>query len=93
MKNQKAQQREQLVMDFGVLIQPFVELTRSSTPLEISKYRIARAKVQAGDPSWRLTARAYCTFADDVFMGAEFQKISHVNEVFLGNIYALINDP
>lgn len=92
MKNQKAQQREQLIMEFGILIQPFVELGKLSIPPDISKYRIASAKVQAGDPQWRLTAKSYCTFANDIVMTSELQKISHVNEVFLRNISSLIND-
>ncbi|MFC1552487.1 hypothetical protein ACFL6P_07985 [Candidatus Latescibacterota bacterium] len=86
MINQKAQQREQLIMEFGILIQPFVDLTAKSSPPEISDYRIARAKVQAGDSQWRLIAKDYCTFADDVFMHEEYQKISHVNERFISFI-------
>ncbi len=84
--NKKAQQRNQLIMEFGILIQPFVELVESSEPPPISKYRIARAKVQAGDPAWRKSVRLFTTFADDIFMHSEYQKISHVNEFFLRNI-------
>lgn len=83
MANLKAQQRDQLILEFGILIQPFVELSKSPNPPELSKYRIASAKVQAGDGAWRQTARAVCTFASDIFMNVEFQKLSHVNEVFL----------
>jgi len=89
--NYKAQQREQLVLEFGILIQPFIELGSLEVPPDISKYRIASAKVQAGDPKWRLTAKKYCTFADDIFMSAEFQEISHINEVFLRAISSLID--
>ena len=79
-------------MELGTLIQPFVELVDSSVPPTINKYRIASAKVQSGDSAWRNTARLFSTFADDVFMNSEFQKISHVNELFLRKVSSLIND-
>jgi len=89
--NLKSQQRNQLILELGILIQPFVELVESSSSQPISKYRIASAKVQSGDSPWRNTARSFSTFGDDVFMHSEYQKISHVNEVFLREISALIN--
>ena len=92
MSNLKSQQRNQLILELGILIQPFVELVESSSSQPISKYRIASAKVQSGDSSWRNTARFFSTFGDDVFMHSEYQKISHVNEVFLREISALINE-
>ena len=93
MNNKKVQQREQLILEFGILIQPFVELVKRSELPRIMDYRIACAKVQAGDPAWRQTARAYCLFANDIFMNTEFQKISHVNERFLREMSSLINNP
>ena len=75
MHNKKAQQREQLVLEFGILIQPFVELVGLETAPHIYKYRIAGAKVHAGDHEWRQTAKEYCTFADDVIMSSELNKI------------------
>ncbi|MFK5948056.1 MAG: hypothetical protein QM500_04695, partial [Methylococcales bacterium] len=37
------------------------------------------------------TARAVCNFASDVFLNVEFQKLSHVNEVFLRGMSNHIN--
>lgn len=91
MANQKAMQRDQLIMEFGILIQPFVELSESQDPPGIGLYRIASAKVQSGDASWRQTARSVCNFASDIFLSVEFQKLSHVNEVFLRGIAAHVN--
>jgi len=92
LKNSKAQQRNQLVMELGILIQPFVELIKPKSPPNISKYRVACAKVQSGDAAWRNTARTFASFADDIFMNVEFQKISHVNECFLREISAKIEE-
>ena len=79
-------------MELGILIQPFVELVDSFSPPAIRKYRVASAKVQSGDSEWRNTARSFLTFADDIFMNSEFQKLSHVNEHFLREISSLINE-
>lgn len=92
MKNVKAQQRDKLIMELGVLIQPFSELLESKDLPNIGRYRVACAKIQSGDAAWRKTARELATFANDIFMNAEFQKISHVNEGFLREVGDYINE-
>jgi len=82
LSNARLNQRDQLFMEFGILIQPYVELANSNTPPTLEDYRLAIAKAKAGDPEWRKTVKRYCTLASDVFMGDEFQKVSHVPEHF-----------
>lgn len=91
MANIKAQQRDRLIMELGILIQPFVELAGSQIPAPTGSYRIASAKVYAGDGEWRQSAKSLCNFANDIFLQSEFQKISHVNEVFLRGMLGHIN--
>lgn len=79
-------------MELGILIQPFVELINAKSHPTISQYRVACAKVQSGDAAWRQTVRTFASFADDVFMNVEYQKISHVNERFLREISSKIEE-
>jgi len=79
-------------MELGVLIQPFAELLESKDLPDIGRYRIACAKIQSGDAAWRTSVRELATFANDIFMNAEFQKISHVNEIFLREVGTYINE-
>ena len=48
MKNIKAHQRDRLIMEFGILIQPFNDLARKGPPPTKDEYTIAIAKVNAG---------------------------------------------
>ncbi|GJL49740.1 MAG: hypothetical protein NPIRA01_09670 [Nitrospirales bacterium] len=90
--NNKARQRHEVVMEFGILIQPIVDLVVANTPPAINQYRVAAAKVQAGDGMWRGSVRKLASFGPDILMNAEFQKISHTVERFLRNINNLISD-
>jgi hypothetical protein len=92
MKNQKALQKNQLIYEFAILIQPLDAIGKSSVTPSISDYRIAVAKVQAGDPSWRMNVKAFTTFASDLFFNQEFQDISHVPERCWQRVRAIIND-
>jgi hypothetical protein len=78
-------------MELGILIHPMKELVASQGLPDIAQYRIASAKIQAGDTSWRQTARNLATFADDLFMNTEFQRLSHVVEVFLRGVSGRIS--
>lgn len=80
MVNQKASQRHRAILEFGVLIQPFRELKRRSTPPTEADYRLAIAQVHGGDAAWRIHIREFTTFASDVRFEQEFQDISHVPE-------------
>lgn len=88
--NDKARQRNELIMELGILIQPIVDLMGAEAAPEISQYRVACAKVQAGDAAWRSSVRKLASFAPDIFMNTEFQKTSHVVERFLRDINARI---
>jgi hypothetical protein len=49
MKNLKANQRNRLIYEFGLLMQPFEELSEKTSAPKLDDYRKAIAKVQAGD--------------------------------------------
>lgn len=93
MQNEKARQRHELIVEFGILIQPLEDLVRRSDPPTLSDYRKALAKVRGGDPQWRKRAKRFTIFADDVAFDKEFQDLSHVPERFWGTIYPLLEDP
>ena len=78
-------------MGLGILTQPIVDLVGAESAPPITQYRVACAKVHAGDAAWRSSVRQLASFAPDIFMSTEFQKISHVVERFLGNINARIS--
>ena len=80
MNNLKAHQKSNVICEFGVLIQPIEELARAKQPPSLDKYRIAIAKVQAGDPAWRRQVKDFTTFEHDVVFSHEEQDISHVAE-------------
>ncbi len=90
--NDKARQRNELIMELGILIQPIVDLMGAEAAPAISQYRVACAKVQAGDATWRGSVRKLASFAPDIFMNTEFQKTSHVVERFLRNINTRIGE-
>jgi hypothetical protein len=93
MKNLKANQRDLVVMEFGILIQPFEALGSLTDPPSMTDYRRAAAKVKAGDSLWRGTARKFVTFAPDVVFEGEYHNISHVPESLLRKVKELIDDP
>ena len=93
MKNDKAYQKNQLVCEFGILTQPFEDLARASAPPSVDDYRLAIAKVQAGDPTWRQQVKSFAAFAPDIFFNQEYQDISHVPERCWLRLRAIINDP
>ncbi len=89
--NDKAWQRNEVIMELGILIQPIVDLVGADAAPALSQYRVACAKVQAGDATWRGSVRKLASFAPDIFMNTEFQKTSHVVERFLRNINTRIS--
>lgn len=92
MKNLKAKQREQVILEFGILIQPYEELLKRPTNPVFEDYRIAVAKVSSGDPAWRKTVKEFTTFSDDLFMGEEHRVISHVPERLMTKIRDLLRN-
>ena len=59
MKNMKAFQRDQLIYELGILLQPLENLMRATGTPSPAEYRIALAKVHAGDNEWRQRAYSY----------------------------------
>lgn len=92
MKNIKAQQRDKIILEYGILIQPLMDLVKATTPSDIKEYRVALAKIQSGDSAWRLGVKQFASFADDLFFNKEFQEISHVNEIHLRRFQSEIED-
>ncbi len=92
MKNEKAFQKSRLIYEFGILIQPFEDLARAEQPPALNAYRIAIAKVQAGDSAWRQQVKSFTTFGPDMFFSQEHQDISHVPERCWGTLKGIIND-
>jgi len=84
--NDKARQRHEVALEFGILVQPIVDLVGRDASPSISTYRVACAKVHAGDAPWRQSVKNLMTYGPDVFLNTEFQKTSHVVERFLREI-------
>jgi hypothetical protein len=80
MQNVKAAQRQRIIYEFGILVQPFVDLAKRNSPPPISDYRLAVAKVYSGDSEWRKGVREFTTLASDIFLNDEYQRLSHVPE-------------
>ena len=92
MKNLKGHQRDQVIYGFAILLQPFEDLSKGSFPPALRDYRIAIAKVYAGDNAWRQQVKQFTTFANDVSFNQEYQDISHVPEILRGMLKGMIND-
>jgi len=93
LKNIKSHQRDQLIMEFGILFQPFDDLALKENAPNLESYRIAIAKVLSGDSMWREKVKEFTTFAQDIVFHDEYQDISHVPERFRGLIKELISYP
>ncbi|WP_299469429.1 hypothetical protein [uncultured Gimesia sp.] len=92
MANEKAHQKNQLIYEFGLLIQPLEALANATDTPSVAEYRIAVAKVRSGDSTWRKYVKEFTTFAPDLIFNQEFQDISHVPERCWQRIYNLLND-
>lgn len=93
MQNLKSAQRDKLIYEFGILVQPIKELARQDKTPSIANYRIAVAKVRSGDPEWRKQVKEFTIFAPDVFFNQEYQRLSHVPERFWNKLGPALNDP
>ena len=86
--NDKARERHDVVLEFGLLIQPIIALAEDAGEVTPHDLRIACAKVHGGDAEWRKTVRKLATFAPDIFLNPEFQNLSHCAERFLRDFSA-----
>ncbi len=75
----KPYQKNRLIVEFGILIQPFKELALSQAVPEVEDYRKAFAKVYSGTSQFRAQVTGFATFNDVRFV-AEESDISHVEE-------------
>lgn len=66
MKNKKANQRDNLIMEFGILMQPLNDLASRFTPPEKREYNIANAKLSGGIDSWSKRVKEFTFFANDI---------------------------
>ena len=81
MNHDKPYQKNRLIVEFGILIQPYSELAQSQSVPEVGDYRIAFAKVYSGDSLFRARVTDFATF-NDVRFATEQNDISHVQERF-----------
>ena len=99
MANKKASQRDRVIYELGLLLQPIQECIQSDPPNTPKKYRIAVARTQVGDATWRQSVSELATFSGDVVFKKEASEISHVPERLIGELSSLIehfssiNDP
>ena len=99
MKNEKAFQKNLLIYEFGILMQPLEDLARAEQPPSLDDYRIAIAKVQGGERAWRQQVRQLTQFASDISFVNAYGDISHVPERCCGALNGIIenivlqNDP
>jgi hypothetical protein len=80
MKNKKTSQRDQVLVEFGILVQPLYELLDSDPPATEHQWRIAIAKTKSGDAAWRKTVDQFTRFGPDLAFQSEYQQISHIPE-------------
>lgn len=92
MANARASLRNQVIYEFGLLMQPLVALAKAEHPPQPNEYRVAIAKVHAGDSEWRGTVKQFTTLAPDVLMAQEYNDISHVPERCRAGVSGILRD-
>ena len=90
MANEKAQQRVQIILEYGIFIQPFVELERSSGIPNENDYRIACAKVQSGNSKWGELVRQFTHITNDIDMMHESSALWGMNNLFVAELNKLL---
>jgi hypothetical protein len=88
--NERAQQRDQIILEYGILIQPFVELERSSGIPNENDYRIACAKVQSGNSKWGELVRQFTHITNDIDMMHESSALWGMNNLFVAELNKLL---
>jgi len=91
MANEKAREKTELAVAYGILMQPLEEVVTQASEPSKSDYRIAIAKVKGGDRKWRGLVSAFARFTDDISFDSEGSDISHVPEVCRREIMRVIN--
>jgi len=89
-KNIKAFQRNILIMEFGILIQPLNDLAQETLPPTLSDYRIATARVIAGIETWQKRVEEFTRFSDDLIFRNEYNSICRVLDDLMSNLERII---
>lgn len=93
MVNEKASQRNRVIYEMGLLLQPIEECVKSDVPKKPSEFRIAIARTQVGDAAWRQSVVGLSTFPGNVVFKKENYEISHIPERLIRELGSLIEDP
>lgn len=93
MKNKKALQRDRVIYELGLLLQPIQECIQCDPPKTPKDYRIAVARTQVGDATWRQSVSELATFSGGVVFNKEKDYISHVPERLTRELCGLIENP
>ena len=93
MTNKKAHQRDRVIYELGLLLQPIHECIQNDPPKNPDEYRIAVARTQVGDATWRRSVTEFATFSGGVVFKKEATEISHVPERLIRELGSLIEDP
>jgi len=93
MANEKSNQRDNVVYELGLLLQPIQECIHSKPLKSAKEYRIAMARTQAGDSIWRQSVNRLASFSGDVVFKKEAYEVSHVPERIIGELGRLIETP
>jgi len=93
MANKKALQRDRVIYELGLLLQPIQECIQSDPAKTPKDYRIAVARTQVGDAAWRQSVAELATFSGDVVFKKEVYEISHVPERIIRELGSLIENP
>jgi hypothetical protein len=92
MNMEKPYQKSCLMMEFGILIQPYEELAQIQSVPEIRDYRIAFAKVNSGTSQFLPRIDEFVTFGDTKF-SLELKKMSRMPTLFsnqYGNLSEIV---
>lgn len=93
MANEKALQRDRVIYELGLLLQPINECIHNDPPKSTKDYRVAVARTQTGDAAWRQSVAQLATFSEDVVFKKEAYEISHVPERLIRELGSLIENP
>ena len=78
-------QKNNLIMSFGMLIQPLEELAQTQSVPEVKDYLIAFAKMNAGEPKFNNKVKEFVTFSDVKYSQAELNVLVLIK--FFNNRY------
>lgn len=93
MANEKARQKDRVLLELGLLLQPIQECIQTDPAKDPKEYRIAIARTHVGDNTWRQLVAEFATFSGDVVFKKELYEITHVPERLIGELGNLISNP